>query len=293
MHSACRFVAVFLLCLMAADAAACAAITKKGTVCKRPASPGSAYCWQHGGSTKAERDAAYVKTQANEPAAEQAKAAAEASVLTVARIVDGDTLVLSNGVTVRLIGIDAPESHESEKLDKDAERTQQDKATIKALGKRCSDHLAGLCKGEKVTLQYDQTKEDVYGRVLAYVHLADGTDVNAAMIKNGYAYCYTKYPFKRMADYRDLGAFARAGKAGLWATEDKPAVFDEKAAVEQAKAEEQSATAAVYKLNNGTTIKAQRVMEVDSDYLLQCMDGKWCRVPKRDVKEVQGASVEK
>lgn len=45
------------VCLMAAMtfAAQCAAITKKGTQCKRQASPGSEFCWQHGGTTKAER----------------------------------------------------------------------------------------------------------------------------------------------------------------------------------------------------------------------------------------------
>ena len=47
------------VCLMAAMtfAAQCAATTKKGTQCKRQASPGSQYCWQHGGTTKAERTA--------------------------------------------------------------------------------------------------------------------------------------------------------------------------------------------------------------------------------------------
>ena len=41
----------------AAIAAQCMATTKKGTRCKRQSSPGSQYCWQHGGTTKAERDA--------------------------------------------------------------------------------------------------------------------------------------------------------------------------------------------------------------------------------------------
>jgi len=47
------------VCLMAVAtfAAQCAATTKKGTQCKRQASPGSHYCWQHGGTTKAERAA--------------------------------------------------------------------------------------------------------------------------------------------------------------------------------------------------------------------------------------------
>ena len=45
-----------VVCLMAAAtfAAQCAATTKKGTQCKRQASPGSQYCWQHGGTTKVE-----------------------------------------------------------------------------------------------------------------------------------------------------------------------------------------------------------------------------------------------
>ena len=45
------------VCLMAAMtfAAQCVATTKKGTQCKREASPGSEFCWQHGGTTKAER----------------------------------------------------------------------------------------------------------------------------------------------------------------------------------------------------------------------------------------------
>ena len=45
------------VCLMAAAAfaAQCAATTKKGTQCKRQASPGSEFCWQHGGTTKGER----------------------------------------------------------------------------------------------------------------------------------------------------------------------------------------------------------------------------------------------
>ena len=47
------------VCLMAAMtfAAQCAATTKKGTQCKRQASPGSEFCWQHGGTTKAQRAA--------------------------------------------------------------------------------------------------------------------------------------------------------------------------------------------------------------------------------------------
>ena len=42
-------VVMFVVLLAAVQAFACAAITKKGTLCKRTPVPGSLYCWQHGG----------------------------------------------------------------------------------------------------------------------------------------------------------------------------------------------------------------------------------------------------
>jgi len=53
-------IAVVILCLLASVtlvAAQCMATTKKGTQCKRQASPDSSYCRQHGGTTKAQRAA--------------------------------------------------------------------------------------------------------------------------------------------------------------------------------------------------------------------------------------------
>ena len=46
-------------------AAQCAATTQKGTQCKRQASPDSTYCWQHGGTTKAERAAKAAEEEAD------------------------------------------------------------------------------------------------------------------------------------------------------------------------------------------------------------------------------------
>ena len=67
------------VCLMAAMtfAAQCAATTKKGTQCKRQASPGSEFCWQHGGTTKAER-AGNGESEAPKRARKSAKAETEA-----------------------------------------------------------------------------------------------------------------------------------------------------------------------------------------------------------------------
>ena len=54
----------------------------------------------------------------------------------VKEAVDGDSLLLTNGERVRLIGADTPEVHESKKLYRDAQRSGRDIKTIKALGRR-------------------------------------------------------------------------------------------------------------------------------------------------------------
>jgi len=64
----------------------------------------------------------------------------------VAKVEDGDTFVLKNGVKVRLLGIDAP-----------AGKTP------------ASDYLEANVAGKKVFLEYDRYQDDKYGRVLAWV----------------------------------------------------------------------------------------------------------------------------
>ena len=58
----------------------------------------------------------------------------EKEIHTVKRVIDGDTFELEDKERVRVLGIDSPEKYESGKLDKDAERTKQDKKTIQRLG---------------------------------------------------------------------------------------------------------------------------------------------------------------
>ena len=98
----------------------------------------------------------------------------------VARVIDGDTFVLADGESVRLIGIDAPES------------LQPYGAKSKAFAER-------LLHGKSVRLEYDSRQRDKYGRILAYVFL-DDLFVNAELIKEGCASAYTQYPFK--SEYR-------------------------------------------------------------------------------------------
>lgn len=136
----------------------------------------------------------------------------------VSRVVDGDTLKLSTGERVRLIGIDTPEVHESAKLDRDVRRSGRDRETIIALGRKSSAFTRGLCEGKTVRLAFDVKKRDRYGRILAYVYLEDGTFVNAKIIEEGYGTVMTVPPnVEHTALFAGLQTKAREEARGLWA----------------------------------------------------------------------------
>jgi micrococcal nuclease len=125
----------------------------------------------------------------------------------VVRVVDGDTVVLEEIGTVRLIGIDTPE-------------TVDPRVPVQAFGMEASAHLSRLLTGQRVRLEYDQQRQDKYGRTLAYLHLPNGTFVNLEMVRQGYAHAYVKYPFQLMEFFRDAEREARAAGRGLWATSE-------------------------------------------------------------------------
>jgi len=138
---------------------------------------------------------------------------------TVKRVVDGDTVVLSTGEKVRMIGIDTPESRMNKKLKRDMEKTRLDADTIIALGKRSAQFTRTLTEGKPVRLEFDVQKKDRYDRLLAYLYAENGTFVNAEIIKEGYAMVMTVPPNVK---YKDLFAKyqkeAREAQRGLWRT---------------------------------------------------------------------------
>ncbi len=135
----------------------------------------------------------------------------------VKRVIDGDTVQLENGQRVRLIGIDTPEMHESDKLYRDSQRTKQDITTIQKLGRLAYEFTKNLLEGKRVSLEFDVEKRDRYERLLAYVYLKDGTFVNAKIVEEGYASLMTIAPNVKYADlFLKLYRQARENRRGLW-----------------------------------------------------------------------------
>lgn len=139
------------------------------------------------------------------------------SDILVSRVIDGDTIILESGERVRLIGIDTPEMHDSNKLYRDSKNSKQDISSIKKMGRLSYQFTKNLLEGKKVKLEFDVEKFDKYKRILAYVYLKDGTFVNAQIVKEGFASLMTyppnvKYAYLFLELYRE----ARENKRGLW-----------------------------------------------------------------------------
>jgi micrococcal nuclease len=133
--------------------------------------------------------------------------AAEATAYVV-RAIDGDTIeVRFDGHTedVRYIGVDTPE-------------TVKPGTPVQCYGPRASAFNHRLVEGRRVRLVFGVERRDVYGRLLAYVHLGRRF-VNATLVRRGLGRTLTIAPNDRYAPFfrrLELGA-ARAGR-GLWGT---------------------------------------------------------------------------
>jgi micrococcal nuclease len=116
----------------------------------------------------------------------------------VVGVLDGDTIkVLHNGKAhrVRLQGIDCPEKGQP-------------------FGNNAKQATSAMVFALEVALQIHG--KDKYGRILAEVLLADGTNVNHALVKDGWCWWYRKYaPADTVLE--GLEQEARETRKGLWA----------------------------------------------------------------------------
>jgi micrococcal nuclease len=118
----------------------------------------------------------------------------------VSRLVDGDTFDCGEN-RIRLLLIDTPEMSQQ----------PYGRAALNAL-------LQLLPTGSVVRLEYDIQRNDRYGRVLAYVHSHNGTFVNEAMARSGFAVPLVYPPNIRHVDrIRVAAELAKAERVGLWA----------------------------------------------------------------------------
>lgn len=126
----------------------------------------------------------------------------------VAKVIDGDTIQIADGRLIRYLGVDTPELRRrvGEEWVYDPEPFAEE-ATL---------FNRDLVEGKKVRIEYDATREDRFGRVLAYVY-REGIFVNAELIKEGYARVLVRIPpFQFRSLFLRLQQKAREEKKGIW-----------------------------------------------------------------------------
>jgi len=138
----------------------------------------------------------------------------------VVEVYDGDTIRIANGMKVRYIGLDTPETHHPNK-------------PVEYFGIKASKFNKELVGNNKVKLEFDVERKDKYERFLAYVyvqHDEEWINVNAELLKEGYARLYTIPPNVKYSDYfLKLEKQARKNCKGSWrAYCEGPPVFSSK-----------------------------------------------------------------
>jgi micrococcal nuclease len=130
--------------------------------------------------------------------------------VTITRVVDGDTVEATDRhgarVKVRILGIDSPE-------------TRHPGRPVECWGPEATAHAEAHLLDQAATLVADpiQDARDRYGRVLAYVVLADGRDYSVLAARDGAARAYTyDRPVVGHAAIAAAEADARAAGRGLW-----------------------------------------------------------------------------
>jgi endonuclease YncB( thermonuclease family) len=120
------------------------------------------------------------------------------------RISDGDTVVTTEDIRIRLWGIDTPERDQ----------------------RYGSDATAALTEMLYNQQLYLETKDvDRYGRTVGVIYTADGNEVNLELVCDGHAWWYERYA-ERAIDYKQCQEDAQKNKRGLWAEEDPLAPWD-------------------------------------------------------------------
>ncbi len=139
----------------------------------------------------------------------------------VTGVIDGDTVVAVLGgheTTVRLIGVDAPE-------------TSRPDRPVEFYGPEATEFTRRSLEGTYVQLEFEPPDRpggstDTYGRTLAYVITADGKNFDLELVRLGYGKVYDRYPFTYQREFRKAEQSARAARLGIWNEEHRAAWAD-------------------------------------------------------------------
>jgi len=125
-------------------------------------------------------------------------------IVEVRYVIDGDSVVLSNGKHVRLIGINAPERG-------------RDGTPSQPIAAKARARLAALAESRRVKLVFEQEREDRHGRWLAHLELPDGVRVAQVLLREGLVWTMAVSPnLERLSENLEAEKAARTARRGVW-----------------------------------------------------------------------------
>jgi micrococcal nuclease len=134
----------------------------------------------------------------------------KSEIVTVNRVIDGDTVVLADGRTIRYLDIDTPE-------------TKKPNTPVMCYGPEASEYNKFLVEGKQVIIVPDKEKTDQYGRELRFIFLmGKNTDkieqsINADLVLKGFARNRSYSPnttFEKQ--FSDFNYKAQKDNLGVW-----------------------------------------------------------------------------
>jgi micrococcal nuclease len=139
-----------------------------------------------------------------------APAALSEGMHTVERVVDGDTLLLTNKARVRLQGVDTPE-------------TVQPNHPVEPWGPESSEFTREFIGDGRVRLRFDLERKDRYGRFLAYVYKGERM-LNEELLRAGLARARLEYRYSDTMKrrFREAEQEARDAGRGIWSGLPEP-----------------------------------------------------------------------
>ncbi len=128
----------------------------------------------------------------------------------VVRVIDGDTIILAPHTTVRLIGVDTPE-------------TVKPEHPVEPWGPEATQFTRQFVSGGSVQLTFDRERVDRFGRYLAYVWV-DGELLNEALVRAGLARFEAHFHYSEAMKrrFRQAQREAQQANLGIWSSGQWP-----------------------------------------------------------------------
>ena len=137
----------------------------------------------------------------------------------VTYVYDGDTVEVSGSGKVRLLGVDALDIHNRDKVQSQARHLGMEPGEVIEWGRMAEEFVRDEMLNRDVRLEFGPERRGDYGRLLAYMYKRDrdqSVSVNQKLLRKGLATAYRSFDHPKKQEFIDTEKKARRQERGLW-----------------------------------------------------------------------------